>query len=157
MQVNMNSCEPGKAININISPNINTSMFKPGEMPFRIEWMAVYYEEGEDHSFQEDWDSCKTLPTTDFTPQGIIDAVNNNSAQYVRTKSTPETIKEWLNDPDGTMIQVWRGPYIKCANSDEFKGDEAIVLMKVSLKSFLESEGILLENKVKNFYRKEKD
>ena len=55
------------------------------------------------------------------------------------------------------MIQVWRGPYIKCANSDEFRGDEAIVLMKVSLQRFIEGEAIVLENKIKNFYPMEKD
>ena len=93
MQVNFNSCEPGKVINISISPNINTSMFKPGEMPFRIEWMCIYFEEGEEDNFREDWDSCKALPTTDFTPQGIIDAVNENSAQYIVQLQLPKRSK----------------------------------------------------------------
>ena len=153
MQVNLNTAEPGKVVNISVQPNLDTSMFKPGEMPKRI--LIDHYDVDLKGNSYPNYGPATILPITKYNGESIFNALVDNTGWDIVITTTAEEIQKWLDTNDNSSLIIASARYVPCANSDDFEGTTELFITKQSLQEYIENEAMTLQHKLKQFYRKD--
>ena len=132
----------------NTETTINVDIQVDTPQPYRILSYCNYYDT--DGEWCESYEPMQVLPVDDFTPNGILKAMNENMASYLSYDVSESDIQSWLNDPEYDL-PVATTPYVQCANSDDFEGTVEIMIRHETFESYVAIKASSFQSQVMQF------